>query len=205
MLGSILLALIATLLGWFWWPAGAAVLLLIAPLIWFFRDPQRIVPDTAGAVLAPADGRVVSLDRIEDEFVGAAWSIGIFLSVLNVHMNRSPIDAIVIGQTYQPGKFLNALRPRSARENESLDLRLQQISAPYWRIRVRQIAGALARRIVCWAAPGQEFAAGSRLGMIKIGSRTELVIPACAKLNVRIGDNVRAGITVVAWTQPANC
>ncbi|MCH5373339.1 MAG: phosphatidylserine decarboxylase family protein, partial [Planctomycetes bacterium] len=201
-IGSLLLIGIACVFCWLWWPAAVLALALIGPMAWFFRDPERAITEAPGAVLAPADGRIVAIDRIEDEFVGPAWSIGIFLSVFNVHLNRAPVDALVVGQTYRPGKFLNALRPQSARENESLELRLQQVENPHYRMRVRQIAGALARRIVCWVAPDQSVKRGCRFGMIKIGSRTELVLPHEVELNVRVGDKVTAGCTVVAWTKP---
>jgi phosphatidylserine decarboxylase len=176
----------------------------VALVAGFFRNPQREVPADPLAVVAPADGRIVSIDHINDAFVGSAVSIGIFLSVLNVHMNRSPIDATVVGQRYVPGKFLNALRPESARENERLELYLRQTSAPFRRLRVAQITGAIARRIVCWTAPGRDLKRGELFGMIKMGSRTELVLPRDESLQmlVQAGAQVRAGVTVIARYQP---
>ncbi len=168
-IGSCLL-LLAGLAWALWWPAGIAILAVAGSILWFFRDPERAIPTDVNAVVAPADGRVVTVEQIEDEFVGSAWLIGIFLSVFNVHLNRSPMDAIVVGQSYRPGKFLNALRPQSAQENEWLESRLEQSTAPFHRMRVRQIAGAIARRIVCWVAPGHTLSRGDRFGMIKIGS-----------------------------------
>jgi phosphatidylserine decarboxylase len=121
--------------------------------------------------------------------------IGIFLSVFNVHINRVPVAARVIGLSYRKGKFLNALRPESARENEQLAVRIEENQAPYRRMIVRQITGAIARRIVCWVKPGDELAAGEQFGMIKLGSRTELVLPREEGLQilVRLGDKVQAG------------
>lgn len=198
MVGCSVLALLAAAVWWVWWPLALAPLACVPLIVWFFRDPQRSPPDDANAVLAPADGRVVRIDRVEDDFVGPAWLIGVFLSVFDVHLNRAPLDALVVGQTYRPGKFLNALRARSAQENEWLELRLQAVQDPHCRLRVRQIAGALARRIVCWVAPGQTLHQGCRFGMIKIGSRTDLVVPRDVQLNVSVGNKVRAGQTILA-------
>jgi phosphatidylserine decarboxylase len=194
--------LLALGLGWLnpWLALGP--LALAAGVVWFFRDPMRAVPGEPGLVVAPADGKVVSIERQEhDDFVGGpAVSIGIFLSVFNVHINRSPVAARVIGQTYRRGKFLNALRPESARENEQLATRFQETVPPFRRMIVRQITGAIARRIVCWVAPGDEVARGERFGMIKLGSRTELVIPWDDTLCLRteLGERIRAGSTILA-------
>jgi phosphatidylserine decarboxylase len=202
--GGSLLALAAVLLAAFWpfWPLAAAPAALAVGVVWFFRDPARTSPTEAGLVVSPADGRVVSAQESEhDEFLGGpAVTIGIFLSVLDVHMNRSPTDARVIGLTYRRGRFLNALRPESARENESLEIRLEERSPPHRGMRVRQIAGAIARRVVCWAAPGDYLARGDRFGMIKFGSRTELSLPRAPGLEllVRPGQKVYAGVTAVA-------
>jgi len=197
----------AAILGWFYWPPAIVPLLVLAEIIWFFRNPRRKIPQEPGLLVSPADGTVVALEELEyDDFVGGpALAIGIFLSVFNVHINRMPCSARVIGIRYRPGKFLNALRAISARENEQLALRLQENQAPYRRMIVRQIAGAIARRIVCWAAPGNDLDRGAQFGMIKLGSRTELVIPRDATLTVRvrIGEKVKAGTTVVAQYRPA--
>jgi phosphatidylserine decarboxylase len=171
-------------------------------IIWFFRNPRRKMPQAPGLVVSPADGKVVHIEEIEyDEFVGGpAVVIGIFLSIFNVHINRVPVSARVIGIRYRKGKFLNALRPESARENEQLALRIEESTAPYRRMIVRQITGAIARRIVCWAKPGDEFAVGEQFGMIKLGSRTELVIPREPGLQIetRLGQMVQAGSSVLA-------
>ena len=140
-------------------------------------------------MIAPADGRVVAIEEIYDEFVqGPAVAIDIFLSVFNVHVNRLPCDARVIGLSYRPGRFTNALRPAASRENEQLEIRLEETAAPHRPLIVRQIAGAIARRIVCWLAPGDTAQRGEALGMIKLGSRTELVLPREPGLEIHAQD-----------------
>jgi phosphatidylserine decarboxylase len=184
------------------WPAFFVPAALALGFAWFFRDPTRTAPDEAGLVVAPADGHIASIEEVEhDAFLGGpAVVVSIFLSVFDVHINRAPADARVIGLRYRRGKFLNALRPESARENECLEIRLEERAAPHRAMRVRQIAGAIARRIVCWAAPGQYLARGDQFGMIKLGSRTELSLPWEPGLAVlvRPGQKVRAGATALA-------
>lgn len=198
--GLFLLALLAIRFVNVWMAIPFLVLALF--ICYFFRNPVRSIPAGPGLLVSPADGKVVTIESIDhDEFLGGpAILIGIFLSVFNVHINRMPTNVRVIGMTYRPGKFLNALRPRSAQENERLEIRLEDNEMPERRYRVRQIAGAIARRIVCRAAPSDEFARGESFGMIKLGSRTELIIPAQPglKLEVRIGDHLQAGSTLVA-------
>jgi phosphatidylserine decarboxylase len=197
--------LFAVVAGSFYWPLAIPLLGLAFFFVWFFRDPHRIIPTGTGLVVSPADGKVVAIDRVEyDPFVGGpAVVVGIFLSVFNVHINRAPAKCRVIGLTYQPGKFLNALRPISARENERMIVRLEGDEKPFRRYVVRQIAGALARRIVCQVRPGDQLAAGARFGMIKLGSRTELVLPADHKLDVKavLGQKVKAGSSILAVYQ----
>ncbi len=170
-------------------------------VFWFFRNPRRIPPTEAGLVISPADGVVTTIEQIEyDEFIGGpAVLVGIFLSVFNVHVNRAPVAGRVLGLTYRRGKFLNALRPESARENEQVALRMEEAAAPHRRYIVRQITGALARRIVCRVAPGDQLQRGQQFGMIKLGSRTELVLPRedSLVLETQIGARVRAGATIL--------
>ncbi len=185
-----------------YWPVCWAPALLVIFLMWFFRDPRRVAPEGEGLVVSPADGKVVEIEKVShDDYIGGpAVTIGIFLSVFNVHINRSPAAVRVIGLTYRRGKFMNALRAASARENEQMEVRLEENSPPYRRMIARQIAGAIARRIVCWVRPGEDLESGAQFGMIKLGSRTELVLPSEPGLVVeaRIGDHVRAGTSVVA-------
>lgn len=183
------------------WPLAIGFALAGIGIVWFFRDPERKIPTAPGAVVSPADGRIVAVEEVDDEFIGGqAVLIGIFLSVFNVHINRAPVDARVVGLRYCRGKFLNALRPESARENERMEIRFEQTSPAGRRLVVRQIAGAIARRIVCWAAPGEVASRGERFGMIKLGSRTELVIPREPGLEILVspGQKVCAGSTELA-------
>jgi phosphatidylserine decarboxylase len=189
------------------WLAVAALTVVGLLIVWFFRDPPRRVPAETDLVVSPADGKVVAIDELDhDEFLGGpAVRIGIFLSIFNVHINRAPVAARVVGLRYQPGKCLNALRPESARENEQLSVRLQEAEYPYRRFVVRQITGAIARRIVCWLKPGDVVGRGEKFGMIKLGSRTELVLPREDGLRVRarLGQAVKAGVSVLAgYEQP---
>lgn len=193
---------IAGVVGWFYWPASLVPVVLAGLVIWFFRDPNRAIPAEPGQVVSPADGKVVAIEELEhDPFVGGpAIQIGIFLSIFNVHINRVPVASRIVGMTYHRGKFLNALLPASARENEQLHVRIEETAAPHRRMIVRQIAGQIARRIVCWVRPGEELERGQQFGMIKLGSRTEMVIPREPGLEVivRIGQKVAAGSTLMA-------
>jgi phosphatidylserine decarboxylase len=204
-MGGSCLALAAAVSFSAWWPLCIVPLLLGAFFLSFFRNPRRPIPPEPGLVVAPADGKIVEIAEIvHDDFIGGpAVSIGLFLSVFNVHINRTPVAARVIGLTYRRGKFLNALRAASARENEQMAVRLEEIHPPYRRMIVRQIAGAIARRIVCWVAPGEELERGAQFGMIKLGSRTELLLPKepGLEIQVRVGQHVRAGRSVVAQYQ----
>lgn len=201
--GFLLLTIVA---AWWFWPAAVVPAVLGLLVAWFFRNPRRTIPTGAGVVVSPADGKVVTIEEIEhDEFIGGpAVAIGIFLSIFNVHINRIPIRGRVIGMTYHRGKFLNALLPASARENEQLHLRFEEDEAPYRRVVVKQIAGAIARRIVCWVRPGESLARGDQFGMIKLGSRTELILPRQPglEIEVRLGQHVAAGATVMARYTP---
>ncbi len=177
--------------GWALVPAA-----LSAALLSFYRDPPRKTPPQPAAVFAPADGRVTHVSDVD----GQPLRIVIFLSVLNVHVNRSPCAARVLRIDYKPGLFLNALRPDSTERNESNTLTLEPLPPLPGPILVRQIAGVLARRIVCAAAAGAQLRAGQRFGMIKLGSRTELILPADPRWRaaVRVGQRVRGGRTVLA-------
>jgi phosphatidylserine decarboxylase len=165
-----------------------------AAAVGFFRDPERAVPAVSHAVLSPADGRVTLVDEVDDDFVGPAVRVAIFLSPLDVHVNRSPIAALVAQTMYRPGRFLAAYRPEAGEANERMTIHLQGENA---RVTVRQIAGVAARRIVCRVAAGDKLAAGERFGMIRFGSRTDCIMPRTVRLGVRVGDKVTGGITVL--------
>lgn len=183
------------------WPAAIVTGVVLAWLVSFFRDPPRRIPTEPGLAVSPADGKIAEITRLEhDEFVGGpAIRIGIFLSIFNVHLNRSPVDARVVRLRYHPGKFLNALNPESAILNENMVIGLEDDSPSRRRLVVRQIAGLFARKIVCDLKPGQDVRRGESFGMIKLGSRTELIVPdePGLELRVQVGQTVQAGSTVM--------
>jgi phosphatidylserine decarboxylase len=183
------------------WYAAAAPAILLAFVIWFFRDPPRRVPHDTGLVVSPADGKLVEITQLDDhDFIGGpAVRIGIFLTIFNVHINRAPCRARVIRLHYSPGKFLNALDPESVLVNENLWIGLEEEEPPYRRMVCRQISGLIARRIVCDLRPGQTIERGEKFGMIKLGSRTELILPADGlTIHAKVGQWVRAGSDVLA-------
>jgi phosphatidylserine decarboxylase len=185
-----------------YWYLAIAVGLVLAWWISFFRDPHRVVPSEPGLVVSPADGKIAEITKLaHDRFVGGpAVKIGIFLSIFNVHLNRSPLAARVVRLRYHPGKFLNALNPESAILNENMVIGLEETAAPYRKLIVRQIAGLFARKIVCDLKPGQEVGRGEKFGMIKLGSRTEIILPdePGLEISIKVGDKVQAGSTVFA-------
>lgn len=185
----------ACILGWMgWWPAAAALGGVTLCCLGFFRDPDRAAPAVPGAVLAPADGRVMRVVEIDDPWVGRAVRVSIFLSPLDVHINRSPVAALVEGVQHTAGRFLAAYRDEASELNERCTLALQGEVA---RVGVKQIAGVLARRIVCRARQGDQLQAGERYGLIRFGSRTDLVVPEGTEIKVRVGDRVRGGETIM--------
>ncbi|MBX7167936.1 MAG: phosphatidylserine decarboxylase [Pirellulales bacterium] len=202
-----LVAAIAACLATGW--AAIAVLpgALLALVVWFFRDPPRRVPQQPGLLVSPADGRVAEVTRVEhDEWIGGpALRIGIFLSIFNVHINRVPARCRVLKLAYHPGQFLNALDPQSALLNEAMWIGLESLERPGQRLIVRQIAGLLARRIVCGLRPGEVLERGVKFGMIKLGSRTELILPddPQTRILVQVGQRVQAGSTALAALAPA--
>ena len=160
----------------------------------FFRDPERAVPTLANAVLSPADGRVTSVDETVDPFVGAAVRVSVFLSPLDVHVNRAPIGGLVVDTEYTRGRFVAAYNPEAAEVNERCTIRIQGESA---RVTVVQIAGVVARRIVCRVAAGDKVAAGQRIGLIRFGSRTDCLMPRATTVHVARGDHVVGGETLL--------
>ncbi|MGH7308167.1 MAG: phosphatidylserine decarboxylase [Candidatus Rokuibacteriota bacterium] len=161
----------------------------------FFRDPEREVAATANAVLAPADGTVREVvDDVDDEWVGPAVRVSIFLSPLDVHINRAPIGGLVAATNHQRGRFVAAWKAEASRVNERCVINLQGDTA---RVTVVQIAGMAARRIVCRLREGDKVAAGDRIGMIRFGSRTDCLMPRGTEIRVRQGARVVGGITVL--------
>jgi phosphatidylserine decarboxylase len=185
-------ACIMAVMGW----AGAAVVFAAVAVAFagFFRDPERIAPELPGAVLAPADGRVMVITEAPDPWVGPAVRVSIFLSPLDVHVNRAPIGGLVKSVEYVAGRFLAAYRPEASEQNERCAVSLDGHRA---RATVTQISGVLARRIVCRVRPGDTLRAGQRYGLIRFGSRTDLVLPRGTELRVRVGDRVRGGESVM--------
>ena len=189
----------ALAIGYFaspWWSIIPAVVTLWGVL--FFRDPVRAIPEGESNIVAPADGKIVEITEVDEpDFIGGkALKIGIFLSIFDVHINRAPCSGSVEMISYRPGKFLNALKQESSRVNENNSI---GITGSGCRMLVKQIAGAIARRIVCACEEGDLCARGEKLGMIKFGSRTELYVPAGADfhLSVKLGEKVRAGSSVL--------
>lgn len=189
------LILVALLWGGGWQVGGVVVLVAAALVAGFFRDPPRDVPKGEGLLLAPADGTVVQVTRYPGhELQEPATQISIFLSVLDVHINRAPFPAVVEKVEYRPGTFRVAWQPEASAGNEQNVIVLK---APEGRLVVKQIAGLIARRIVCRVTPGQKLEAGERIGMIRFGSRVDLIVPARAELSVKRGDRVKGGISVM--------
>ncbi len=185
--------------------AAVAIVATLA-LLSFFRDPHRRPPTMRGVMVAPADGRISSIHRVDhyEPFDGPAVCIRIFLSVLNVHVNRSPCHGIVDSITHKPGDHLNALNPDSAEANESVFMLLRHPTRDDPVAAVRQVAGLLARTIVNAAGPDLVLQRGQRFGIIKLGSTTELYIPVSTQPQVTVeqGQNVKGGLTIVANVGP---
>lgn len=185
--------------GWGAW-LSVVPFVVLALVLYFFRDPWREIPAEASAIVSPADGTVTEVTEVEryDFLDGPAIRIGIFLSIFNVHVNRSPRAATVIAMHYQPGEFLDARNPASALRNEYMWIGLEDASVPR-KFAVRAISGLIARRIVCTLKPGQQVQRGEKFGMIKLGSRTELILPRDdVEVRVAVGDRVQAGRSVLA-------
>lgn len=165
--------------------------------LFFFRDPSRAVTVGPGEMVAPADGVIVGIEELEESrhYGGTCRRVSIFMSVLDVHVNRAPFDGTVRAIKYRPGKYKNAMKAESSELNESNAVWMETQHGP---VTVRQISGALARRIVCKAKVGETLARGERFGMIKLGSRTELYLPRDAEVCVKIKEKVRGGVSVVA-------
>lgn len=205
-----LFLLLAIVFAWLWWPLMLPPLVVAGLIVWFFRDPARDVPDEPGTIVSPADGKLVQIERIDDPELGPCVQFGIFLSIFNVHANRVSLPGRVISLRYRPGKFLNALRPESARENENLEIVVEDHETTRLsdddplRLRIRQITGQFARRIVCWVRPGDVLTRGEMYGMIKLGSRTELVVPDSSALEItaKIGDKLAAGSSILGRYRP---
>jgi phosphatidylserine decarboxylase len=187
--------LAAALVAWLTaWPYAIPLFLLAAFFLWFFRDPERQIPADAGAVVSPGDGKVTDVSPVT---VGGTSQtrISIFLSVFDVHVNRSPIAGVIRDVRYQRGKFVNAMSAHSAEENEQ---NIVTVEGEGRTVVFKQIAGLIARRIVFNFKVGDSIARGQRVGLIKFGSRVDVLFDRDAAVQVKIGDRVRGGASVLA-------
>jgi len=183
------------------WMVVAIVLVCLAAFVfYFFRDPERAIPDDPGALVSPADGRIVAVT--DEESAGVAGKrISIFLAIWNVHVNRSPEAGIIAAMDYRPGKFLAAMRARASGENEQNVISLATAAGD---MVFKQIAGLIARRVVCWNKTGDRVARGQRIGLVRFGSRVDVWLPNDAALLVKVGDHVKGGSSVLAqWPAKA--
>jgi phosphatidylserine decarboxylase len=193
---ALALVAVAVLLGYWTTPLLAIVpLLLAAFFLWFFRDPERAIPQTPGAVVSPADGKVTGVTPIEVNGE-ARISISIFLNVFNVHVNRSPAAGVIEKVEYRKGQYLNAMNPASAELNEQSICTLRADDGGT--LVFKQIAGLLARRIVFSRKAGDRVARGERIGLIKFGSRCDVILPATAEVKVKVGEHVLCGSSLLA-------
>jgi phosphatidylserine decarboxylase len=203
----IFLGLVLAAFGWWGWTVelGGLVSQVVAPTLtavalftlWFFRDPVRLIPQDPGLVLAPGEGRVIRVEETEEPtyFQGPCRKISIFLSVFDVHVQRSPVAGTVEHREYRPGKYAVAWVDKASEDNEQASLGL---ATPAGRVLVRQIAGLVARRIVTYPREGQEVARGERIGLIRFGSRVDLFLPLEWEVACVPGDRAVCGRTVLA-------
>jgi len=177
------------------WPVTGGILLFLGLFVlYFFRDPERTPPQDPSAVVSPADGRVVEI--VEESWQGRPGiRISIFLSVWDVHVNRSPVAGRITAVDYRPGRFYAALRARASAENEQ---NIISISTPRGEMMFKQIAGWIARRVLCWKIAGQEIGRGERIGMIRFGSRSDVWLPAGVEIVARKGQFVAGGTSILA-------
>jgi phosphatidylserine decarboxylase len=203
----IALGVVLATLGWIGWALGFAGLAgqILAPVLtvlalftfWFFRDPERPIPAEPGVVVAPGEGRVLLVEEADEPtyLKGRARKISIFLSIFDVHVQRSPVAGRVEHKVYRPGTFAVAWLDKASEDNEQASL---GIATPQGKVLVRQIAGLVARRIVTYPVEGQEVAMGERIGLIRFGSRVDLFLPLSWEVTCAPGDRAVAGLTVLA-------
>lgn len=179
---------------WLWIVPFASIVTIF--MVYFFRDPERVIPWEKDVFVAPADGKVIMIEKVkEDRYLnGEAIEISIFMSPLDVHVNRSPCDGKVKSVVYSPGKFLSAFKYEASLKNENITMLLE---TEYGDIIVRQVAGFLARRAVCWVKEGDFLRRGERFGIIKFSSRVDLFLPLNTEVKVKMGEKVRAGETII--------
>jgi phosphatidylserine decarboxylase len=174
--------------------ASGLLFLLILFVTYFFRDPERAVPKENNVVVAPADGRVTKVERLDAKGADSPHLISIFLSPLDVHINRAPIAGRISQVNHVKGRFVSATRPEASLVNEQNVITIEDGSV---KVVMKQIAGVIARRCVLWKHEGEQVALGERLGLIKFSSRTDLILPAEFTPLVKTGDRVRGGVTII--------
>lgn len=179
------------------WFMSLVLLVVLFLVLNFFRDPERVVPQAPGVAVSPADGKVIKIETMRDPLTGEdRTAICVFMNVFNVHVNRVPVAGRIARITYFGGKFFNASFDKASSDNERNAVLIEDKDGQHWTM--VQIAGLIARRIICWAEEGDELARGQRFGLIKFGSRVDLYVPSSYAPSVRIGDKVFAGQTVLA-------
>ena len=182
-------------LSWFWATGLFGGLFLF--VTWFFRDPERSIPEDPKSIVSPGDGKVVEIVPEEDPLLEESYTrISIFLNVFNVHVNRVPISGKIQATRYNPGKFLNAASHKASLDNEQSAILLNN---GHVTILVKQIAGLIARRIVCWAKEGDEYERGQRFGLIRFGSRVDIFVPEGTEIKVAVGDIVSGGSSIIGF------
>ncbi len=200
--GYIFILPLAILTGGFWvlywqWAAGLFGGLFLF-VTWFFRDPEREIPKDPNAVVSPGDGKIIEIVEEEDPLLekDGYTRISVFLNVFNVHVNRMPIAGKIEATRYNPGKFLNAASHKASLDNEQSAILLNN---GHVTILVKQIAGLIARRIVCWAKEGDEYKRGQRYGLIRFGSRMDIFLPEGTEIKVAVGNIVSGGSTIIGY------
>lgn len=192
---AVAVAVLVNALAGFGWAIPFWIVALF--VLQFFRDPAREIPGDAGSVLSPADGRIVAIQPVRDPWLDRnALKISVFMNVFNVHSNRSPVDGTVVARWYTPGRFVNADLDKASTENERNALHIRSTTGHD--VTCVQVAGLIARRILCYVDAGAILARGQRYGFIRFGSRVDLYLPPDARVKVTIGDKVRATSTILA-------
>ena len=182
-------------LSWLWVTGLFAGLFLF--VTWFFRDPERSIPEDPNSIVSPGDGKVVEIVPEKDPLLDEVYTrVSIFLNVFNVHVNRVPISGKIQATRYNPGKFLNAASHKASLDNEQSAILLTN---GHVTILVKQIAGLIARRIVCWAKEGDEYQRGQRFGLIRFGSRVDIFLPEGTDIKVAMGDIVSGGSSIIGY------
>jgi phosphatidylserine decarboxylase len=196
----ILAAVVVTALIWFFSPGWLFSIALLATVfvISFFRDPERDIPGDPDSIISPADGKVIKVERLRDERLlkDEALKVSIFMNIFNVHVNRAPVSGRVVTIIYNPGRFFSANLDKASFENEQ---NAMLVEGARGRVVVNQIAGLVARRIVCRVREGSELRKGERIGMIMFGSRVDLHLPLNTNVIVKVGDRVKAGSSVLGY------